>query len=382
MWKSEVGDRDGEEAGAGGDQEVALEAPGGEPGDDREADVEAADVGDQVLVVRRQALDPVGEEGEVVVEDVRDRQRGEADEEAVAAEHQQRRAGVPRRRIVPGAALIGSTPARRAQLVRVADDVDGGDAPVVDRQRDDAGRAPGSVGRSRPAAVDAGEAAARPLLRGARSSAAQADAARGRSARRRPAACPPRRPCRRRRRASSRSGSSSAEQRLVVALLPGEREGGDDPQLVLRRRPGSAACPPRRGSEPARRVGGPRAGERPTTVGDLVEGQVEDVVEEEGGALGGGEALEHDQQRRRDRLVEGRVVLASYSSTTRLRQPLADVALAAGGGRCRARRGRAGRPPWSARRAGPRSRRASARPSRSHASWTTSSASARLPSIP
>jgi hypothetical protein len=59
----QVGDRDGEEPGAGGDDEVALEPPGGEADDDREADVEAADVGDQVPVVWRQLVDPVGEEG-------------------------------------------------------------------------------------------------------------------------------------------------------------------------------------------------------------------------------------------------------------------------------------------------------------------------------
>jgi hypothetical protein len=62
---------DGEEAGAGGDHEVALGTPGGEPEDHREAEVGAADVGDQVLVVGRQALDPVGEEGEVGEEGVR-----------------------------------------------------------------------------------------------------------------------------------------------------------------------------------------------------------------------------------------------------------------------------------------------------------------------
>src|SRR4029077_6155451 len=56
-----------------------------------EAEVEPADVGDQVLVVGRQQLDPVGEEGEVVVEGPRQRGRGQPDRDRGDEEEAQRR---------------------------------------------------------------------------------------------------------------------------------------------------------------------------------------------------------------------------------------------------------------------------------------------------
>ena len=68
--------------------------------------------------------------------------------------------------------------------------------------------------------------------------------------------------------------------------------------------------------------------------GDLGVAVVEDVVEQEDRALLGREALEQDQHRQRERVgglgVAGRVVLAVGDD--RLRQPFADVALAAGAG--------------------------------------------------
>ncbi len=65
----------------------------------------------------------------------------------------------------------------------------------------------------------------------------------------------------------------------------------------------------------------------PDDRGDLVEGELEDVMEEECGPLGRRESFEHDEERRRDRFVKRRVLADLLDD--RLREPLADVALTA-----------------------------------------------------
>jgi len=68
-------------------------------------------------------------------------------------------------------------------------------------------------------------------------------------------------------------------------------------------------------------------------VGDLAEWQSEQVVQHPGGALGGGERLEHHQQRPAHRVVEAhavhRVGIVDGKLDDRLRQPRPDLELTA-----------------------------------------------------
>jgi hypothetical protein len=77
--EDEVDHPDEEEAACGGQHQRPLWSPGRPAGDEREAEVETADVGDEVLVVRGKQVDPVGDEGEVRVEGV----RGEGGDRAI-----------------------------------------------------------------------------------------------------------------------------------------------------------------------------------------------------------------------------------------------------------------------------------------------------------
>ena len=103
-------------------------------------------------------------------------------------------------------------------------------------------------------------------------------------------------------------GVQDGDEALEVAVAGGGEERVDDAALLAQvrvRRRGGALHAAARAAGELTRGGGGAVDHRP----DLVERHGEHVVQDEGQPLGGGERLEHDQQREPDRVGEQRLVL-------------------------------------------------------------------------
>ena len=201
-------------------------------------------------------------------------------------------------------------------------DVDGHDPAVVDGEADHGGRAAADRQHARHA-VDVDDRrprAAPPFGQRARS--------RARRARRPRAACARRSRCPPPSAVKTTSGCSSASRRSRSPSRAACAEGLDHARAAARAWPGSAGAAPRPRGGPARPAGARPAGVASSDGGDLLEVVAEDVVQHERDALGGREALEHDQQREAEVLGDARALGGAGLFDDRLGQPRADVGLA------------------------------------------------------
>ena len=126
------------------------------------------------------------------------------------------------------------------------------------------------------------------------------------------------------------AGIEDAHKGIEIASARGGEEGVDDPTLN-----GEVGVGVRRALlDPTARSAGQLPGRgrgAANDLGDLVERDGEDVVEDERQALGRGQRLEDDQQREPDRIGEDGVAfgaLLEIGAHDRLRQPAPRVVLA------------------------------------------------------